>query len=103
MKLTKTTLLIAATLVMASTSSFAANNKALKQFNFADKNKDGQVTAAEMATSYAKAHKKHPDAKWAMKAIKKHGDNAYTASGKGWVKRHDKNGDGIVTLNEVSA
>ncbi len=102
MKLTKTTLLIAATLVMASTSSFAAN-KALKQFNNADRNKDGQVTVSEMATSYAKAHKKHPDAKWAMKAIKKHGDNAYTESGKNWVKRHDKNADGIVTLDEVSA
>ena len=103
MKLTKTTLFIAATLLMASTTSIAAKIKALMHFNVADKNKDNQVTLVEMTQRYAKAHKKHPDAKWAMKAIKKHGDNAYTESGKGWVKRHDKNGDGIVTLIEVSA
>ena len=59
MKLTKTTLLIAATLVLASASSFAAKDKdkALRQFNSADRNKDGQVTVAEMETSYSKSMK----------------------------------------------
>lgn len=103
MKLTKTTLLIAATLVMASTNSFAASKVDLNQFTFADKNKDGQVTVAEMETFSADLMKRRSNAKWVIKLVKKHGENAPKENAKAWIKRNDKNADGVITLDEVSA
>ena len=104
MKLTITTLLIAVTLVMASTSVFAANDKTLRQFTSADKNKDGQVTVAEMTNSIKRAHAKHPDNKSVLRAFKKHGkENAAMINAKAWIEKNDKNADGIVSLDEVTA
>ena len=103
MKLTKTTLLIATTLIMVSTSSIAAKNKTLMQFNQADKNNDSQVTLEEMSQRYEVIFEKNPDAKGVMKAIERHGENATTEKAKDWIKRWDKNADGVITLDEVSA
>ena len=103
MKLTKSTLLIATTLLMASTTSLAAKNKTLIHFKQADKNKDSQVTLVEMTQRYEVIFENNPNAKSVKRAIKLLGENATTQKAKVWIKRNDKNGDGIVTLDEIPA
>jgi len=101
MKLTITTTLIATALMLASTSAFAEKNKDLARFNDMDINKDKQVTLEESTQRFSWKFDAHSDKKWVIKLVDKHGDKAASVSAKKYFKKFDKNGDGVVSLNEI--